>query len=168
MPPQPPVKTGVFTDKATGLNAVRFSPENYPEPARVRELVHNSATAKDVIHEGIAAARLETVLGGRLERLPVLYDESGKPYTNADFLFNSGNFKGKKVDFMLTDFNKEKINKFFKKNFPKMTERIIEHFEIADIVPIDYRGLDPANQNMLNSWLSGLSQNDKDKIIIIR
>ncbi|WP_430447528.1 MAG: hypothetical protein ACQZ2J_10325 [Pseudomonas piscis] len=46
--------------------------------------------------------------------------------------------------------------------------QLILHVEKADIVPLDYRNLTPANQNMVNSWIKGLAPEQQSKILILR
>ncbi|WP_366520751.1 hypothetical protein [Pseudomonas citronellolis] len=40
--------------------------------------------------------------------------------------------------------------------------------EKADIVPLDYRNLPPANQNTVNSWIKGFTPEQQSKIVILR
>ncbi|MQA56021.1 hypothetical protein [Pseudomonas piscis] len=88
---------------------------------------------------------------------------------NPDFVFVDGPYAGKTVDFMWTDAAKSgQINQFFSNNAVQNQRQLILHVEKADIVPLDYRNLTPANQNMVNSWIKGLAPKQQSKILILR
>ncbi len=60
------------------------------------------------------------------------------------------------------------INRFFINNSDKNFNTLIDHLSKADIVPLDYRNLTPANQNVVNGWINNLTADQKNKILIIR
>jgi filamentous hemagglutinin len=60
------------------------------------------------------------------------------------------------------------INKFFSNNLEQNKGQLFSHLDKADLVPLDYRNLTPENQSIVNSWISALPADKKDKIIIIR
>lgn len=116
------------------------------------------------MHEGQAAVQLENSLGGTLKRTEPV---SGQK--NPDFVFASGPYAGKTVDFMWTDAtSSEQINKFFLNNAAQNQRQLILHIEKADIVPLDYRNLTPANQSIVNSWIKDLTPEQQSKILILK
>jgi len=60
------------------------------------------------------------------------------------------------------------INKFFSNNAAQNQKQLIDHIGKADIVPLDYRNLSAANQDMVNSWIKNLTSEQRGKIIILR
>lgn len=88
---------------------------------------------------------------------------------NPDFMFVDGPYAGKTVDFMWTDGTRSvQINKFFPNNAAQNQKQLIDHIGKADIVPLDYRNLSAANQDMVNSWIKNLTSEQRGKIIILR
>lgn len=133
---------------------------------RIQELGLDPDKGKIALHEGQAAVQLEKSLGGTLKRVdpPTV---SGQK--NPDFVFVDGPYAGKTVDFMWTDSTKsEQINKFFSNNAAQNQKQLVDHIGKADIVPLDYRNLTPANQSMVNSWIKSLTPEQQSKILILR
>ncbi|MBD9679973.1 hypothetical protein IB274_24920 [Pseudomonas sp. PDM18] len=60
------------------------------------------------------------------------------------------------------------INKFFSNNASQNQKQLVDHIGKADIVPLDYRNLTPANQSMVNSWITNLTSGQQSKILILR
>ena len=60
------------------------------------------------------------------------------------------------------------INRFFINNSDKNFNTLIDHLSKADIVPLDYRNLTPANPNVVNGWINNLTADQKNNILIIR
>jgi hypothetical protein len=92
-----------------------------------------------------------------------------------DFVIRGGINDGKTVDFLYTvnsPYSLEKFNTNFLAN-PR-TERIalrtiIDHVEKADIVPMDFRTLNSANQiKFIEKILPKLTPDQKAKLLIIR
>ncbi|NYJ14405.1 filamentous hemagglutinin [Rhizobium leguminosarum] len=124
--------------------------------------VVDPATGKIQPGEASAAAELENYLGGTLGRA-----EGG----SADFVFQSGPYAGKTVDFMLTPNNVRQAgmaNQFFEKNLSAFTENLQLHIDKADLVPLDMRFLTQKNQEMLLNLVDSLPVSQKSKIILMR
>lgn len=154
--------TPIFKDADTGLDSI--NPVLSNNVGRIQELAKDLDTGKIALHEGQAAVQLENTFGGALKRLDPV---AGQP--NPDFVFTSGPYSGKTVDFMWTDYSKaEQLNKFFLINAEQNKGQLIRHLDKADIVPLDYRNLTPANQAVVNGWINGLDDIEKSKVIIIR
>ncbi|WAJ36023.1 hypothetical protein OU800_15520 [Pseudomonas sp. GOM7] len=134
------------------------------KPCRQPQAAEMKEKGKVALHEGQAAVQLENTLGGTLKRT-----EPVQGLKNPDFVFVDGPYAGKTVDFMWTDSAKSaQINKFFSNNAVQNQRQLIFHIEKADIVPLDYRNLTPANQAMVNLWIKGLAPEQQSKIIILR
>ncbi|WP_430542146.1 hemagglutinin repeat-containing protein [Xanthomonas sacchari] len=154
--------TPIFRDSENGLNAI--NPVQSINRGRILELARDPDKAKLALHEGEAAVQLENTFGGTLTRVEPTLGEK-----NPDFVFTSGPYSGKTVDFMWTDSSRSgKINQFFEKNYKANYVQLVDHLEKADIVPLDYRNLTPKNQEIVNAWIEKFSQSQKDKILIIR
>jgi len=125
--------------------------------------VPDPATGKLRPGEASAAAELQQVLGGRLERMA---GPSG-----ADFNVVSGSQAGKSVDFLLTPGTVKEangINQFFVKNANRFSVQLDEHLRKADIVPIDSRFLTSQNQKVLMDMVGKVSPSDQSRIVIFR
>ncbi|WP_449125657.1 hypothetical protein [Pseudomonas viridiflava] len=154
--------TPVFKDTDTGLNAVNPIASN--NRGRIQELGMDPDKGKLALHEGQAAVQLENTFGSTLERVAPILGQK-----NPDFVFTDGPYSGKTVDFMWTGSSRSsKINKFFSNNAVQNQRQLIDHFNKADIVPVDYRNLTPGNQEMVNGWIKLLPQEQQNKILILR
>jgi hypothetical protein len=113
--------------------------------------------------EAGAAAEIEHYMDGMLERAP-----GG---SSVDFVFKSGPFEGKTVDFMLTPDSfarATQINKYFAQNLDNFTTTLADHAAVADFVPMDTRFLSTTNQGMLMQSVRGLPQELQAKLILIK
>ena len=122
--------------------------------------------------EAASAAQLEPVLG-KMER----YTPPPRMITDKtpDFVITSGPNKGKSVDAMYTtDRLSQKeidgLNKFYEKNMISGNgQKVIqEHLIKAGFVPVDFRVLTSANQNVFMNYIKMLPKAQQDKIIIMR
>ncbi|WP_392551412.1 hypothetical protein RHO14_07925 [Orbus wheelerorum] len=116
--------------------------------------------------EASAAVEIQNSFSGNLKRI----DDIESP---ADFVFTSGPNKGKTVDFMFTTANGtakeiEGINKFFNNNWNNNINTLSEHLNKADIVPLDFRNLNQANQQRLLDHIKTLPASSQNKIVIMR
>ncbi|WP_193554824.1 hemagglutinin repeat-containing protein, partial [Pectobacterium versatile] len=132
----------------------------------VNRLKFDPHAGKNKLAEGSAATELQNTMGGKLERVDP--DASG-----ADFVFSSGPNKGKTVDFMFTtakgsEKEIEGMNKFFNNNWDNNVKTLHQHLEKADIVPLDFRNLTPANQQRILEYLNTLPASQKNQIVIMR
>ncbi|WP_276207155.1 hemagglutinin repeat-containing protein [Pectobacterium brasiliense] len=132
----------------------------------VNRLKFDPHAGKNKLAEGSAATELQNTMGGKLERVDP--DASG-----ADFVFSSGPNKGKTVDFMFTtakgsEKEIEGMNKFFNNNWDNNVKTLHQHLEKADIVPLDFRNLTPANQQRILEHLNTLPASQKNQIVIMR
>ncbi|MCA6928881.1 hypothetical protein LF937_22255, partial [Pectobacterium versatile] len=132
----------------------------------VNRLKFDPHAGKNKLAEGSAATELQNTMGGKLERVDP--DASG-----ADFVFSSGPNKGKTVDFMFTtakgsEKEIEGMNKFFNNNWDNNVKTLHQHLEKADIVPLDFRNLTPANQQRILEYLNALPASQKNQIVIMR
>ncbi|WP_267127910.1 VENN motif pre-toxin domain-containing protein [Pantoea agglomerans] len=122
--------------------------------------------------EAASAAQLEPVLGTMERYTPppgMITDKT------PDFVITSGPNKGKSVDAMYTtDRLSQKeidgLNKFHEKNMISGNgQKVIqEHLQKADFVPVDFRVLTSANQNVFMNYIKTLPKAQQDKIIIMR
>ncbi|QRN32497.1 hemagglutinin repeat-containing protein [Pectobacterium brasiliense] len=122
--------------------------------------------------EAASAAQLEPTLG-TMER----YTPPPEMITDKtpDFVITSGPNKGKTVDAMYTtDRLSQKeidgLNKFYEKNMISGNgQKVIqEHLQKADFVPVDFRVLTPANQNVFMDYIKTLPKSQQAKVIIMR
>ncbi|MCL1790836.1 MAG: hypothetical protein FWG40_05680 [Peptococcaceae bacterium] len=159
----------VFTDPDTGLKSIK--PDAVNNPQRVQELATDTATGKAAVHEAEAAVQVENALGGKLDRvdLPQVGNQPKAP----DFKFVDGPYDGKTVDFMWTEtdaYKVGKMNEYFQvpSAMEKNYSQLVSHLNKADVVPLDFRNLTPANQEIVNSWIKALAPEQQSKIIILR
>ncbi|MBT9186606.1 hypothetical protein ILP31_21200 [Pectobacterium punjabense] len=122
--------------------------------------------------EAASAAQLEPTLGTMERYTPSPRAKSG---TSPGFVITSGPNKGKTVDAMYTaDRLSQKeidgLNKFYEKNMIAGSGRdvIQDHLQKADLVPVDFRVLTPANQNVFMNYIKTLPKAQQDKVIIMR
>lgn len=115
--------------------------------------------------EAGAAAEMENYLGGTLKRAP-----GG---TSADYVVESGNFSGARIDFKLTPDTFEqaaKINTYFDKTFPKFSQSFADKLANpmgVDLMPFDTRFLTPANQGKLFDFINTLPKSSQQKVIYL-
>ncbi|WP_339097458.1 hypothetical protein V6917_17820 [Pectobacterium brasiliense] len=119
---------------------------------------------KNKLAEGSVATELQNTMGGKLERVDP--DASG-----ADFVFSSGPNKGKTVDFMFTtakcsEKEVEGMNKFFNNNWDNNVKTLHQHLEKADIVPLDFINLTPANQQRILENLNTFPASQKIRLLL--
>ncbi|WP_350316631.1 hemagglutinin repeat-containing protein [Pectobacterium aroidearum] len=122
--------------------------------------------------EAASAAQLEPTLGTMERYTPppgMITDKT------PDFVITSGPNKGKTVDAMyttdrLTQKEIDGLNKFYEKNMISGNgQKVIqEHLQKADFVPVDFRVLTPANQNIFMNYIKKLPKTQQDKVIIMR
>ena len=113
--------------------------------------------------EAGAAAELQGLLGGQLERSGV--GQAG------DFIFTSGPYGGKSVDFMFTANSTKQasmIDKYFESNFESNVMQLQSHLGKADLVPLDIRNVNMANQQRFMQAVQDLSIADRQRVIIFR
>ena len=105
-----------------------------------------------------------------MERVP-----EGASY---DFITDAG----QKIDVMYTTKNLTQkeidgLNRFYEKNMtisefdgllPPGKQQIIDHLDKADIVPVDFRVLNPMNQKIFIDFIKTLPIEQQNKILIIR
>jgi hypothetical protein len=156
-------------DPHTGANLVKV--EAPGDPKRVDALAFDPDKGKIALHEGEAAAKLETALGGKMERVEVP-PSANQPKT-PDYKFVDGPYADKTVDFMWTvDANNPKAVSGLNDNFAKYADgnrqNILDHLNKADLVPLDYRNLTPANQSLADSWIKSFTPEQQSRIIILR
>nr|WP_232340025.1 type VI secretion system tip protein TssI/VgrG [Ketobacter sp. MCCC 1A13808] len=115
--------------------------------------------------EAGAAAEMEHYLGGALERAP-----GG---SSADFVVNSGDFAGAKIDLKLTPdtFDQaSKINQYFDKTFPKFSQSFANKLakpDGADLMPFDTRFLTEKNKSRLFEFVETLPASSQQKVIYL-
>lgn len=80
---------------------------------------------------------------------------------HVDALYTTDRLSQKEID---------RLNKFHEKNMSAGSGRDIiqEHLQKADFVPVDFRVLTPANQNIFMNYIKTLSKVQQDKVIIMR
>lgn len=74
-------------------------------------------------------------------------------------MFTTSNGTQKEIDGM---------NKFFNNNWNDNIERLHEHLNKADIVPLDFRKLTLENQQGLHNYINTLLKLEPSKIFILR
>ena len=161
LPPATRATTRVITLSSDGPTSI-IARDTVDLAAFKRLNTVDPATGKLQPGEASAAAELENYLGGSLSRA-----EGGE----ADFVFRSGPYTGKTVDFMLTPNNMrqaEMTNRFFENNLAGFTENLRQHIDKADVVPIDMRFLTQKNQGILLNLIDSLPISQKSKLILMR
>lgn len=87
-----------------------------------------------------------------------------------DFDIVAGANQAKTVDFMYTvdPAARTKMNQFFMKNWARRGQsEVLDHLQRADFVPLDFRNLDQANQNVVLTFLKTLSRQLRAKAIVL-
>jgi prophage muMc02, F protein len=138
----------------------------------VRRLTKEQSANNTKDHEARAAAAWQAKTGDRLEvfDLPV---EKGKG--QADYLIVSDDLPREewvKLDFMFTE-NPERaelMNRYFAPTagaWNTKVDKIQEHFDKADIVPLDLRHLNAANRHKLLQYVLSLPKEQRDKVRLL-
>ena len=115
--------------------------------------------------EAGVAAEMENYLGGTLARAPA--------GTSADFVVESGDFAGARMDLKLTPdtFEKaDKLNTYFDKTFPKFSESFAGKLADpngVDLMPFDTRFLTPGNAQKLFDFVGTLPLSSQQKVIYL-
>ena len=151
--------------------AVLALPDKVSEK-EVRRLTKEQSANNTKDHEARAAAAWQAKTGDRLEvfDLPV---EKGKG--QADYLIVSDDLPREewvKLDFMFTE-NPERaelMNRYFAPTagaWNTKVDKIQEHFDKADIVPLDLRHLNAANRHKLLQYVLSLPKEQRDKVRLL-
>lgn len=74
-------------------------------------------------------------------------------------MFTTANGTQKEIDGM---------NKFFNNNWDRNIEQLHGHINKADLIPLDFRKLNSANQERLENYINTLSESERSKLIIMR
>lgn len=156
--PSDTVKVLALPDKVSGKEVRRLTKEQ------------SANNTKD--HEARAAAAWQAETGDRLEvfDLPV---EKGKG--QADYLIVSDDLPREqwvKLDFMFTENpeHAELMNRYFAHTagaWNTKVDKIQEHFDKADIVPLDLRHLNAANRHKLLQYVLSLPKEQRDKVRLL-
>lgn len=156
--PSDAVKVLALPDKVSGKEVRRLTKEQ------------SANNTKD--HEARAAAAWQAETGDRLEvfDLPV---EKGKG--QADYLIVSDDLPREqwvKLDFMFTENpeHAELMNRYFAHTadaWKGKVDKIQEHFDKADIVPLDLRHLNAANRHKLLQYVLSLPKEQRDKVRLL-
>lgn len=156
--PSDAVKVLALPDKVSGKEVRRLTKEQ------------SANNTKD--HEARAAAAWQAETGDRLEvfDLPV---EKGKG--QADYLIVSDDLPREqwvKLDFMFTENpeHAELMNRYFAHTagaWNTKVDKIQEHFDKADIVPLDLRHLNAVNRHKLLQYVLSLPKEQRDKIRLL-
>ncbi len=119
--------------------------------------------------EAATAAQLEKVLG-KMERAPAGADydfitASGK---KVDIIYSTKNLSQKEIDGLNKFYEKNMTQSIVEGSLPPGKQQIIDHLNKADVVPVDFRVLDPHNQVIFNDFMKSLSSSQREKILIVR
>lgn len=125
-------------------------------------------------HEAETAAKWQQAMGVRLE----VYAATGKKRGEPDYWIVDGALPREEwqtLDFMFTEdprnpYKVERLNHFFAKNEDALTakyEKIQEHLQKADMVPLDFRHLNAMNRSKLLAYVLSLPDKDKNRIYLI-
>ena len=138
----------------------------------VRRLTKEQSANNTKDHEARAAAAWQAETGDRLEVFD-LPAEKGKG--QADYLIVSDDLPREKwvtLDFMFTE-NPERaelMNRYFAHTagaWNTKVDKILEHFDKADIVPLDLRHLNAANRHKLLQYVLSLPKEQRDKVRLL-
>jgi len=145
-----------------GVGEVTF--EGAADPGEFARLnTPDAATGMLRSSEAEAAVKLQDVLGSSLRR--------ANPSETGDFIIEAGPRQGQSVDFMFTADNPKAIanmNKYFPENLTTTISKLYEHLNGNEIVPLDFRRLDPVNQNLIMNEIGTMDSALKSKIIVIK
>ena len=138
----------------------------------VRRLTKEQSANNTKDHEARAAAAWQAETGDRLEVFDLAV-EKGKG--QADYLIVSDDLpreKWVKLDFMFTE-NPERaelMNRYFAHTadaWKGKVDNIQEHFNKADIVPLDLRHLNAVNRHKLLQYVLSLPKEQRDKVRLL-
>ena len=138
----------------------------------VRRLTKEQSANNTKDHEARAAAAWQAETGDRLEVFDLAV-EKGKG--QADYLIVSDDLPREewaKLDFMFTE-NPERaelMNRYFAHTagaWNTKVDKIQEHFDKADIVPLDLRHLNAANRHKLLQYVLSLQKEQRDKVRLL-
>lgn len=93
--------------------------------------------------------------------------------TSVDFIVDTGNFAGARIDFKLSPdsvLQASKINQFFDKTFPKFSVSIADKLANpngVDMMPFDTRFLSEANKKILLDFVNALPESLQRKVIYL-
>ena len=151
--------------------AVLALPDKVSEK-EVRRLTKEQSANNTKDHEARAAAAWQAETGDRLEVFDLAV-EKGKG--QADYLIVSDDLPREewaKLDFMFTE-NPERaelMNRYFAHTagaWNTKVDKIQEHFDKADIVPLDLRHLNAANRHKLLQYVLSLPKEQRDKVRLL-
>jgi len=156
--PSDAVKVLALPDKVSGKEVRRLTKEQ------------SANNTKD--HEARAAAAWQAETGDRLEVFDLAV-EKGKG--QADYLIVSDDLPREewvKLDFMFTENpdHAELMNRYFAHTadaWKGKVDKIQEHFDKADIVPLDLRHLNAANRHKLLQYVLSLPKEQRDKVRLL-
>lgn len=156
--PSDAVKMLVLPDKVSENEVRRLTKE------------HSANNTKD--HEARAAAAWQKATGDRLEVFDLAV-EKGKG--QADYLIVSDGKPREEwvtLDFMFTENpdHAELMNRYFAHTadaWKGKVDKIQEHFDKADIVPLDLRHLNAANRHKLLQYVLSLPKEQRDKVRLL-
>ncbi|WP_335957390.1 hypothetical protein [Acinetobacter bereziniae] len=165
-PLQTPVKVeNILVNPKTGLKEVKPQETVLDTHAKLNQ--YDQGKLKPA--EAATGAQLESVLGSMKKY------EGATTTKNPDWEIISGPNKGKTVDAMYTtDKLSQKeidgLNKYYEKNMTKGSEKdkIQDHLGKADFVPIDFRVLNPSNQEIFLNYVKTLPKSQQNQFIIMR
>lgn len=148
----------------TGINVLQ---------SEVERLLYDPANKDELISEAMTGAEYQEYFGVRLERPEPEFNENGTPKAGFDYWITD---TGEKLDFLFTMYGeKEKKIFFFNKYFShdetawkdKVTT-IQEHFEKADVVPMDLRYIELLeNRIKLIHYVLSLPKAQQKKVVLI-
>ena len=138
----------------------------------VRRLTKEQSANNTKDHEARAAAAWQVETGDRLEVFDLAV-EKGKG--QADYLIVSDDLPREewaKLDFMFTENHEraELMNRYFAHTagaWNTKVDKIQEHFDKADIVPLDLRHLNAANRHKLLQYVLSLPKEQRDKVRLL-
>ena len=138
----------------------------------VRRLTKEQSANNTKDHEARAAAAWQAETGDRLEVFDLAV-EKGKG--QADYLIVSDDLPREqwvKLDFMFTENpeHAELMNRYFAHTagaWNTKVDKIQEHFDKADIVPLDLRHLNAVNRHKLLQYVLSLPKEQRDKVRLL-
>ena len=138
----------------------------------MRRLTKEQSANNTKDHEARAAAAWQAETGDRLEVFDLAV-EKGKG--QADYLIVSDGKPREEwvtLDFMFTENpdHAELMNRYFAHTayaWKGKVDKIQEHFDKADIVPLDLRRLNAANRHKLLQYVLSLPKEQRDKVRLL-
>lgn len=175
-PGEIPLPRPVVSKNADGFTELSIPVTPREAQARLNT-VDASGNGKLSPAEAAAAAQTESIFGPmkRYEAPSSAGADMGGSNPSPDFVVTGGSNAGKTVDFMYTTSKLsakevEMLNKFYAKNMESGTgkQQVQDHINKADIVPVDFRVLTPANQKIFMDYVKTLPAAQQSKIVILR